>query len=311
MLVSICVITYNRPKGLKELLEGLNKLTFSKVLPPEIEVVVVENSTKGIAKEVIATIENNFRWTIKTDVESRHGISYARNKSLSLASPKADFIAMIDDDEIPQPTWLEELLFVQQQYSADIVTGPVVSHLPKNVPNWIAKGDFFHRERHLTGEIREIAYTNNVLIKGEILRKLDRIFDTRFALTGGEDSELFMRLYRYDYKIVWADLAIVEERISPTRTNLSWILSSGYRAWSTYSLLEREFYPSLKTQSLRTIKGSVLIFLGFLQLLPAIIFGKHMLANSFLYICRGAGTFAGLLGINNYPIYKRSSEIIE
>jgi succinoglycan biosynthesis protein ExoM len=311
MLVSICVITYNRPQGLKRLLKGLNKLTFDKVLLPQIEVIIVENSTKGIAQQVIATIKNDFQWPLKTDIEPKRGISYARNKCLSLASPETDFIAMVDDDEVPKPNWLEELLLIQQQHNADIVTGPAISYLPKNTPSWIVKGGFFEREHHPTGEIREIAYTNNVLIRGEIIRKLDRIFDTRFALTGGEDSELFMRLYSYNYKIVWADEAVVEERVSPSRTNLSWILKCGYRAWSTHSLLEKEFYPSPKVQLLRILKGSTLIFLGFLQLIPGIILGKHKLASSFLYICRGAGTFAGLLGIDNYQVYKKSAEIIE
>lgn len=311
MLVSICVITYNRPKGLKRLLKGLNELKFEKISSPEIEVIVVENSTKGIAQETVATIKDNFQWNLKTDVEPKRGISYARNKSLALASREADFIAMIDDDEVPFSNWLEELLLAQQKYQADIVTGPVISHLPKNVPDWIAKGQFFQNERYSTGEVRHVAYTNNVLIRGNILRQLDRKFDPRFALTGGEDSELFMRLRSFDYKIVWADRAMVEEWISPSRTNLAWILKRGYRSWSTHSLLEKEFYPSFKIQLLRVIKGSGLIFLGFLQLFPGILLGRHLLANSFLYICRGTGTFAGLLGIDNYQLYKQSAEIVE
>jgi succinoglycan biosynthesis protein ExoM len=311
MLVSICIITYNRPKGLERLLKGLNKLEFSKVLSPQIEVIVVENSTKGIARQVIAEIKDGFQWPLKTDAEPKRGISYARNKCLSLASPEADFIAMIDDDEVPRANWLEELLLAQQQYGAEIVTGPVITHLPKNTPAWIVKGGFFEREHHPTGKTREVAYTNNVLIKGEIIRKLDRIFDTRFALTGGEDSEFFMRLHSYNYKIVWADEAIVDERVSPSRTNLAWILKCGYRAWSTHSLLEKEFYPSPKVQLLRVIKGGTLIFLGFLQLIPGLVLGKHKLARSFLYICRGTGTFAGLLGIENYQVYQKSAEVID
>ncbi|VEP15215.1 Family 2 glycosyl transferase [Hyella patelloides LEGE 07179] len=311
MLVSVCISTYNRPQGLNRLLKGLNRLTFNRISCPEIEVIVVDNNTKGIAKKVSAAIKEDFRWTLKTDVEPKQGISYARNKSVSLASPKANFIAIIDDDEVPMPNWLEELLLVQKKYSADIVTGYVISRLPKDIPNWIVRGKFFENPSFSTGESRHIAFTNNVLVKGEILRKLDRIFDHRFALTGGEDSELFFRLNSMNYKIVWANEAVVEEWISPTRTNLSSILKRGYRSWSTYSLLEKELMPSFKVQGIRIIKGGALILIGLLKLFPAVLLGRHMMANGLLFIYRGTGTFSGLFGIKNYQLYKNSFEIVE
>jgi succinoglycan biosynthesis protein ExoM len=247
MIVSICFITYNRPQGLKRLLEGLNQLTFNQIETPQIEVIAIDNDPKGVAQKICTDIKNDFQWILKTDIESKRGISYARNKSISLTSPETDFVAILDDDEVPKPNWLEELLLVQQEYSSDIVAGRVISRLPKDIPNWIVKGKFFQHKSRMTGQLRPIAYTNNVLIKGEIIRNLERVFDERFALTGGEDSELFLRLKAMNYKIVWADRAVVEEWVSPNRTNLAWIIKRGYRSWSTYSLLEKELQPSLKS----------------------------------------------------------------
>jgi succinoglycan biosynthesis protein ExoM len=311
MIVSICFVTYNRPQELKRLLEGLNQLTFNQIATPQIEVIVIDNDTKGVAQKTCAGIENNFQWILKTDVESKRGISYARNKSISLTSPETDFIAILDDDEVPKPNWLEELLLVQQEYSSDIVAGRVISHLPKEITNWIIKGKFFQHKSRPTGELRHVAYTNNVLIKGKIIRNLERIFDERFALTGGEDSELFLRLRAMNYQIVWADRAIVEEWVYPNRTNLAWILKRGYRSWSTYSLLEKELQPSLKIQLVRIIKGFGLIIIGCLKLIPACLIGKHEIANSLLSISRGLGAIAALLGINNYQLYKHSFKVVE
>jgi succinoglycan biosynthesis protein ExoM len=114
-----------------------------------------------------------------------------------------------------------------------------------------------------------------------------------------------------NYKIVWADRAIVEEWVSPTRTNLAWILKRGYRSWSTYSLLEKELQPSLKIQLMRMIKGVGLIIIGCLKLIPACSIGKHEIVNSLLSISRGLGAIASLLEINNYQLYKHSFKVVE
>ncbi len=299
MLVSICVTTYKRPQGLKRLLQGLAKLTFAKVERPDIEVIIIDNHNEGVAVKVCQEIEPSFPWILKTDVESQRGVTYGRNKSLSLADPQTDAIAIIDDDEVPVPNWLDELLWVQQKYDADVVTGPALPHfVEEEPPGWIMKSGFFHPPRSQTGESRHVAFTNNVLIRAEILRQYNPVFDNRFALTGGEDSYLFMRLYQAGYKIVWSDEAIVYDWIPGDRTKPKWILERARHMWSIQSLIEKELYPSFIVRFIRVLKGIALIMIGIVRLPLTLVFGRQGIFKSLMYIYKGTGTFVGLLGLN-------------
>ncbi len=299
MLVSICVTTYKRPQGLKRLLEGLAKLTFEKVERPEIEVIIVDNHNEGIAAQICQEIEQDFPWRLKTDVEFQRGVTYGRNKSLSLADPQTNAIAILDDDEVPVPNWLDELLWVQQEYQADVVTGTVLPHFVDEEPaEWLMKSGFFHPPRSQTGETRHVAFTNNVLVRAEILRQYNPVFDDRFALTGGEDSHLFMRLHKAGYKIVWADEAIVYDWLPSDRTKPKWILERCRHIYSIHSLLEKELYPSFTIQFIRVLKGIILLMIGIIGLPLSIVLGRQGIFKSLMFIYKGTGTFVGLLGLN-------------
>jgi GT2 family glycosyltransferase len=42
------------------------------------------------------------------------------------AAASADSVAFVDDEEVPDPRWLQELLIVQSRYGANVVCGPVL-----------------------------------------------------------------------------------------------------------------------------------------------------------------------------------------
>ncbi|MFK7954390.1 MAG: glycosyltransferase family 2 protein [Ekhidna sp.] len=301
MKVSVCAATYKRPEILRELLESLNKLEFSRIPKPLIEVIIVDNDSTGSAKSTVEMMEPSFQWPLKYFVETSQGVTYARNRCVAEADIDSDFIAMLDDDEIATPHWLEELLLCQQQFKADIITGPVLAVFKEGqkVPDWMKTGDFHSYPRYETGKEMETAFTGNVMFSTKLTKMLEedgKLFDSRFAQSGAEDAYLFSCLRKQGHKIVWSDAAVLYEPCAENRLSLKWILNRGFWSWSVHSLIESELNPSFKIQSIRIIKGLGLIVIGVISIGPSILLGKVMVARALLRIYRGMGTLSGLLG---------------
>ncbi|MEM7066424.1 MAG: glycosyltransferase [Cyanobacteria bacterium P01_B01_bin.77] len=299
--VSICAATYKRAEPLRDLLESLNNLTFTRISVPTIEVIIVDNDSAASAKTIVDIFRPSFRWPLRYVVETNQGVTFARNRCIAEVAKDSDFIAMLDDDEIAAPQWLEELLINQKRFVSKIVTGPVLAIYKEEqqVPDWIRAGNFYSSHRYETGHEMEVAFTNNVMFSTQLLQTLkegEPLFDHRFAEKGAEDVYLFTRLHKAGYKIVWADNAVLHEPVVDERMSLKWILNRGFWGWSCHSLIETELNPSIKIQSIRAIKGLALIFIGAVSIGPSMLLGKHKAAKALLNIFKGMGTLSGLMG---------------
>ena len=183
--VSVCIITYRRPRYLQACLESLARLRFSKAPAPQLTVVVVDNDAEGGAGPLVRALGPAYPWRVDYAVEPRRGISWARNTALRLAQRHGDWIAFIDDDEIADPAWLDELLAAVEEYGVKVVTGPVIRLLPEDTAPWLLKGRFFDMRRTATGTREHTAKTGNVLFHQDVLGGDPEPFEGRFALTGG------------------------------------------------------------------------------------------------------------------------------
>ncbi|MUG96109.1 glycosyltransferase [Scytonema sp. UIC 10036] len=304
MRVAICINTCQRPGGLKRLLDGLNQLTFHHCETPDIEIIVVDNDSSGHACEFCAEISSEFKWVLKCYTEPRRGIPFARNKAITCAiAENVDFVAFIDDDEVPEPNWLDELLYVQSSYNADVVWGQILPYFPHSIPDWLAKGQFFHRPRYPTGYELKSAANNNTLIRAEVFKQQEKLLDERLALSGGSDWHFFMRLQRVGYKIVWADNALVHEWIPQSRTNLKWLLQRSYRIGITESFCEIDLKPSIAVKNQCIYKGIRRAIKGVLFIPLSFIMGQHQGIKTLLYIYHSLGMLAGVAG-KQYEEYK-------
>jgi GT2 family glycosyltransferase len=234
--VSVCVATLGRPQGLASLLGALELLELP--VGTELRVVVVDNDPRGSARAICAEAAERHAYALHYAIEKRRGISFARNAAIAAALRDSDFIAFTDDDAMPEPDWLAELLRVQDFYRAHVVTGPSLPRYEQPPPRWVSEGGFHEKPRHPTGTRCSVAHTGNALVRTSVFECLERHFDESLALSGGEDVEFFARASAAGFQIVWADNAIVHESVPASRATLRWILQRAFRVGSCASWVE-------------------------------------------------------------------------
>jgi succinoglycan biosynthesis protein ExoM len=298
MHVAVCCITFRREAGLLRLLAGLNGLTFSKNPVPRVTVIVVDNEAGAPVRALVETAAPTFRWSLVYDCEPVQGVSSARNRTLDLVPADADFIAFIDDDEVPEPVWLDELLHVSHTYGASIVQGPLQPVFMAPPPEWVVRGGFFRQGPYRDGAGLHFASTGNSLIAARVVRALGLYFDPRFNLTGGEDQRFFGLAIKSGYQVVTAERALVKEWIPPERARLAYLLRRRLRMGTTLAAIDR-LEGGVARLLLRPVKSAGRIGLGLAQLVLLLPRGRAGLAAALCNVAWGAGALVGLLGFTH------------
>ena len=290
--VAICALTFRRPLGLARLIEGLRNLEIP--VDANLCLVVVDNDPDGSARDQVQATQDSLPWPVRYVVEPHPGIPIARNTAIREAAD-ADFIAFIDDDEVPDRHWLVELVRVQRNTSADVVTGPVAPAFEEDPPAWIVQGQFFDRPRFVTGQRMDWATTSSVLIAGHLLGV--EPFSTEMQFTGGSDTEFFMRSIMKGAKIVWADEALVSETIPKTRTTVGWIVRREYRRGNTLSICLRSLQDSPWRRFRRTTHAVLRIAQGVGTIGLGIVTGRATVVRGLQRMALGLGMITGLVGL--------------
>ncbi|NJL19644.1 MAG: glycosyltransferase [Leptolyngbyaceae cyanobacterium SM1_3_5] len=303
MSIAVCVITCLRPDGLHRLLEGLAAQQFTKNARPNIQIVVVDNDAEGSAQSVCEKFTAKHDLRLDYDIEKQRGIPFARNHAVDMAKDNVDFIAIIDDDEVPTKNWLDELMVAQKEFEADILTGPVDPHFMEPTADWLH--NFFGSGNLPNGQNLlhnyGYAYTSNLLAKAELFQHLR--FDERFAVTGAEDTHLFMQVFDKGYKAVWANNALVTEWLPASRTNLRWLWQRAYSRGNRFAFCELARNRALRTKIQRLAKGGFRLMQG-VGIAIISVGRRSMFVRGVQTACLGAGMITGSFGVE-YQEYKR------
>ncbi len=292
--VAICICTFRRRTLLRQLLNGVAQLRFRKVSSPELKIIIVDNDEFASAQEVCKSVSSP--WPIEYVLERNRGITYARNRAIVEAG-SVDFVAFIDDDEVPSSDWLDELLSTQSKFSADVVTGPVLPCYAPEIASWIKRGRFFGSRSLPTGTLRGTCASNNVLIAAHVFRAVPG-FDHSFAVSGAEDTNFFLRVMRTGYKIVWCQEASVVETVPATRGIVTWILRREYQTGNGWVFCESEMDNSLRRWITRFFRACGHVVIGFARaILSSLALDRPGIVHALRQTSLGTGMLAGLAGI--------------
>lgn len=293
--VTVAIPSFKRPKSLEKLLIALEQLE----TVAHVEVLVADNDCDG--REGFATCaklrERGYRWPLHAVIVPERGISQARNalaeEALKLSG---EFIAMLDDDEWPEPRWLEEFLRVQETTGADALHGAVKRAFDEKPSAWAASCEGVSEMHGQTGPVAMIESTSNIIMHRRVFEMIARPwFDPGFALTGGEDRDFFTRLKAKGAKYAWADGAVVYAHVPASRASLGWAIQRAYRVGNSDLRVFLKYGPRAGEVAceIAKIAGAILLF-PFALVILAFVPNRRALA--LCKLARAAGKIAALFG---------------
>jgi len=222
-LVSVIVCTRNRSDILRPCLDRLTALSYS-----DLEILIIDNAPSDTrTRELVAEIRSRdarFRYLC----EPRPGLSVARNRGL--VESRGRFIAYTDDDVAVDPGWIDGLLrgFTAGP-SVGCVTGlvctagvgsPAEAYFDARSPSWSAR---IEPEQFDLGEHRResslFPYSAGIYGTGanfalrrelvEATGPFDESLGAGTLTRGGEDLDMFVRVLRAGFSIMYQPAALV------------------------------------------------------------------------------------------------------
>ncbi len=310
--VAICICTYHRAELLGPLLKHLADTDFGGYDRAAIHILVVDNApANGATKARCEALEAYLPMQLHYVSEPRAGITHARNRAVATALEQGvDFIAFIDDDDLPRPDWLRQLLDCQRATDADVVAGTWVvredeaawlrkSSQPATPP---ASGRRLDKRRAMG--LPSHASTCNLLAGRDILQQLAQlgpVFCHDFLYTGGEDKDFVLRAIKQGARVEVCRASVIQRRHEADRYTTRGLVRRGFKnGCSRVNLLRH--HGSLE-QLLSCGFSSFMKLLYSIVLLPLAAFSRARFAKALYRLSKSSGALYAIFtgrSINYY-----------
>ncbi len=292
--VTIGMLTFHRPDDLVAVIPMLLAQASdaeSRLGDIAVDVLVVDNDPDGSGRSIIEGFADP---RLRYEIEPTPGISHGRNRVLARTGA-SDLIVFIDDDERPHEQWLFHLLHTHRVTGAAAVAGRVVSQFVGELDPWVAAGAFFRRRQLPTGTRIDVAATNNLLLDMRQVRPMALHFDSRFGLSGADDTMFTRSLAARGALLVWCDDAVVTDMVPAARLTRSWVLRRAFSSgngWGITTVALRD------TRSGRIAARGTMVVHGIVRVHAGVIrYALGFVVHSALHQSRGLRTAARGVGM--------------
>jgi GT2 family glycosyltransferase len=245
--IAVVIPTFKRPEHLALTLASVTAQRTRR----DFAAIVVENHVEG--SEGFRVAEAMFAGGQARGfvvAEPRHGNCNAYNAGFAKALatfPNLTHVAIIDDDEIATPEWLEHLAAASEASQAEIIGGP---HSPvfedAEAGQRFGAHPVFRPAHAASGSTTMITSTGNCLISVKVLKAMGPPWlDERYNFLGGGDSDFFTRCREKGFRFHWAAEALVHETVPARRTDRRWITARSVRNGLISAQIQHRQHPGI------------------------------------------------------------------
>ena len=243
--VTVVLPTFRRPESLAAALRGLSRLD-DPGLPWDL--IVVDNDPPG-AEPAFAAHGTSIPTRTRLVAEPKPGAAHARNRGI--AESTGWVTAMIDDDVVPEPGWLRELVAPIVAGRADGTGGRVVLDPRVRRPRWFDEagiGGYLAsfapaiEDHDIDG--RGYLLTASMALRTDLLRETGG-FDAALGPVGAaylanEDVLLCRRFMARGGRLRYVPAAVVVHELPPDRLRMRHLLRRAYQQGRSDWLVDRD-----------------------------------------------------------------------
>ena len=195
---SIVIPTYNRPDRLRQCLQSLTELDYSR---DRFEVVVVDDGSRDSLEPIVQPFATDLNLNFRRQPNS--GPANARNTGATAA--RGRYLVFTDDDCQPTPSWLTAVAVALEAAPQALVGGKTLNALPHNICSTASQLliDYLYEFYNPVPEAATFFASNNFAVPRAQYLEL-KGFDTQFPLAAGEDREFCDRWHYHQHPMRYA-----------------------------------------------------------------------------------------------------------
>jgi len=209
--ISVVIVSWNGERFLEPCLSAVLAQTLE-----DYEIIVVDNGSTDGSVELVRSRFPGVRL-----IENKRNLGYAGGANVGFQSATGEVLALLNQDTVPHPDWLAELLAVLDgDKEIGIVGSKILStdgvtlqHAGAYLPWPLVQGIHYGRGEKDEGqynELREVDYVTGaaMAIKRPVLEAVG-LFDEGFFPGYFEDVDLCFRARQAGYRVVYVPRAVV------------------------------------------------------------------------------------------------------